>query len=145
MEITRLVRMFVITAFLMAGIVSVSMAQEAEDLDFAYGKVSRVEGDTIYLMVYDYEMDQEIEVAYDVNTETVYEGVASAADLMGGDEADVEYVEMNGKKVVKNLFKTVSSAIEETTGEVIEETAGEVMEAPAEEVMEEPATIEIDE
>lgn len=117
----QLGRTLLITAVLMVGAVSLSLAQEEADLEFTYGTVVSISGDQVVISVYDYEMDAEAEVTYQVDDQTVYDGIASLAEVAAGDEVDIEYVEQDGVKLIKNLYKSFGSEGDDMGGEMMEE------------------------
>jgi hypothetical protein len=104
---TRVTKIGTVLGILLLGVAATAMAQEAGSMDFTYGTVSKVMDNKIVLMVYDFDVHADVEATYTTDSETVFEDISSVADLQAGDEVNIEYVEVNGEKVIKNLYKSL--------------------------------------
>lgn len=131
MVTTRAVKLFLALAVLTLVSIPAGMAQESGDLDFSYGTISKITGNDIVLRSYDYEKGEEVEIAYEIDSQIVLEDVGSVEDLHVGDDVDVEYVEVDGKKTIKSLYKASITEIEEEAEEMEEDV--EEMEEDVEE------------
>lgn len=138
MFVKQVVRIMLVLSVMMLGITAGSMAQEAQEMEFIFGKVASVDGNNIMLMVYDFDVHEEVEMLFVANEGTMLADVGAVTDLQPGDDVDIEYVEVNGDRVVKNLYKTDAL---EPAAEMDEEVAEEDMVGATEE-MEEPTVIE---
>ena len=83
-------------------------AQDTEgtkDLQAAFG--SAVKASETEIVISQYNSDQEIdqEVAYVVDPQTHIEGAANAGEIAAGEEVEILYEEMDGKKVARFISK----------------------------------------
>lgn len=79
----------------------ISLAQEEEELDYSWGKVSSVSSNQLVVTEYDYDSDEEVDVTYTVDPKAELKNVESLKDIKVGDSVDIEYVVIGGKKVAK--------------------------------------------
>jgi ribosomal protein S4 len=96
---------FVIGGAILLGMASVGSAQETGMRKFVSGSVIQITGNEITISEYDVTADAEKDVTYSVNPETVFENLDSVEDIRAGDEIEVEYAEVNGQRIVKNIYK----------------------------------------
>ena len=126
----RSVKTWLMTVVLVLGMAALGMAQEAGEMNFTYGKIFKITGNEIGVLVYDFNVHEEVEEVYVADSGTVFEGVESIGNLVVGDDVDIEYIEADGMKTIKNLYRTM---IEEgvTEGVVVEEAEEINIEATA--------------
>ena len=88
--------------------VSENTAEEADlgkDEDFAFGTVVSVGDNSLTILEYNFDTEQEVQMTYEANAETKYENVAALKELMANDEVEVNYKEQDGKKVATFISK----------------------------------------
>ncbi|MEI8010896.1 MAG: hypothetical protein WCI27_00240 [Candidatus Omnitrophota bacterium] len=112
------------TAFVLAltlaglGNIHIVRAQEAANEDkFSFGKVVSIQGQKIAVKEYDFAKDADVEVAYDVTTETELGNINAVTDLAVNDDVVIDYVEKEGKRVVTTLVKEDKAAEVPVTSE----------------------------
>jgi len=84
------------------------MEADADGQDVALiglGVVAKVDAESLVLVEYEYESDEELEVSYQVNDRTQFDNIASLADLQPGDSVEVVYADEAGKKVALAISK----------------------------------------
>lgn len=83
---------FVIAIFLPA--ISFSQEETAEEIEYSYGTVVRVDDakKAIVIAEYDYDNDEEISVTYSIDPEIKFEEVSSLKEIEPGYYVDIEYV-----------------------------------------------------
>jgi cold shock CspA family protein len=96
--------------------------EEDIDINIAYGFVSQIKQDSVVILEYDYDTDQEIENEYFVNSSTEYEDVAGIAELVSGDEVEITFVQEDGKRTATLIVKFLPW--EEGDEEVLDEPVG---------------------
>ena len=83
-------------------------AQDTEgtkDLQAAFGAVVKASETEIVISQYNSEQEMDQEVAYTVDPQTHLEGAATAAEIAAGEEVEILYEEMDGKKVARFISK----------------------------------------
>lgn len=103
----KILRTLLVGGIMMLGIAAAGFAQEANEMEIAYGTIAQMTENTIVLKVYDFTTETDIEVTYGITAETAYENVASINDLHVGDEIDIEYREVNGERKIATVYKTI--------------------------------------
>lgn len=97
-------------------------AQEADNDMFSFGQVVSIGDQQVTIKEYDFVQDADVEVVYDVTSETEYGNVTSLSDLVVADNVVVDYMEKDGKKVITTLVKEeVSAETPEDASNVMEE------------------------
>jgi len=83
-------------------------AQDTEgtkDLQAAFGSVVKASETEIVISQYNSEQEMDQEVAYTVDPQTHLEGAATAAEIAAGEEVEILYEEMDGKKAARFISK----------------------------------------
>ena len=83
-------------------------AQDTEgtkDLQAAFGAVVKASETEIVISQYNSEQEMDQEVTYTVDPQTHLEGAATAAEIAAGEEVEILYEEMDGKKVARFISK----------------------------------------
>lgn len=107
-------------------------AQEADNDMFSFGQVVSIGDQQVTIKEYDFVQDADVEVVYDVTSETEYGNVTSLSDLVVADNVVVDYMEKDGKKVITTLVKEeVSAETPEDASNVMEEGNTQVSEVNA--------------
>ena len=92
-----------------AVLTGMSMSAHAEDEatagKFSYGEVKTVAAGEIVISEYNYDDDQMVEAAYTINAETKINNFASVEEIKAGDEVEIEYAEVEGKKAALAISK----------------------------------------
>lgn len=88
------------------------MAAEAE-MYFASGTVAEVTASQIVISEYDFDAGQETKVAYQVNSQTQFEGVAAVGDIKAGDDIEIEYQLAGDQKVATRVEKYAPEAMDD--------------------------------
>jgi len=120
------------------------MATEAE-MYFASGTVAEASGAQIVISEYDFDAGQETKVAYQVNAQTQFEGVASAVDIKAGDDIEIEYQLAGDQKIATRIEKYTPEADEEvqpTPGQDTTQTNDEMNAETQQQLNEEGTAIE---
>lgn len=122
--------LMLVVVVLTAGLVSVAIAQEEEMIEdnllYTYGEVKNVTADQLTILEYDFEQQSEIEGVYTRDADTLFVNFDTWEQIEPGIDVDVEYEEIDGKKVVRTIAK-VEEGMEEEMGEDVEQGV-EVME-----------------
>ena len=93
---------------LAGGFVLSACAQDTEgtkDLQAAFGSVVKASETEIVISQYNSEQEMDQEVAYTVDPQTHLEGAATAAEIAAGEEVEILYEEMDGKKAARFISK----------------------------------------
>lgn len=83
-------------------------AQDTEgtkDLQAAFGSVVKASEAEMVISQYNSEQEMDQEVTYTVDPQTHLEGAATAAGIAAGEEVEILYEEMDGKKVARFISK----------------------------------------
>ena len=83
-------------------------AQDTEgtkDLQAAFGSVVKASETEMVISQYNSEQEMDQEVTYTVDPQTHLEGAATAAEIAAGEEVEILYEEMDGKKVARFISK----------------------------------------
>ena len=83
-------------------------AQDTEgtkDLQAAFGAVVKASETEIVISQYNSEQEMDQEVTYTVDPQTHLEGAATAAEIAAGEEVEILYEEMDGKKAARFISK----------------------------------------
>ncbi len=73
---------------------------------YTYGNVVTAGEGVISVLEYDFENDQDIEIGYSVNEETVFQNLTGLEEVQAGDEVEIMYEEADGQRVAKMVSKT---------------------------------------
>lgn len=111
-----------VLGLLLCSVPGISLAQEVEELEYSWGKVSSVSSEQIVVTEYDYDADKEVDVTYTLDPEVELKNVESLEDIKVGDSVEIDYVVKDGKRVAK-IITTVEEPSEEepTPSETYEE------------------------
>ncbi|MBF0485413.1 MAG: hypothetical protein HQL16_02750 [Candidatus Omnitrophica bacterium] len=90
--------------------IPVSVAEEAENDKFSFGKVVNVAAGQITVKEYDFTKDADVEMTYSVTSETELGNINAVTDLTANDDVVIDYVEKDGKRVVTTLVKEEKGA-----------------------------------
>lgn len=101
-------------------LLSVAAFAQEDDVEFGYGTVVTINGDTkeIVISEYNWDTDAEVDVAYSVRDNVEVESASSWKDIPKGSYIDFEYViESTGKKAIKyiSVYEVESSEPETET------------------------------
>ena len=77
---------------------SCARAEDFDEMNYSYGKIFDIKPQEITITEYDYEKDQEINVAYAVAPAMELQNISSFNDLAVGEEVEIYYSEKDGKK-----------------------------------------------
>lgn len=83
-------------------------AQDTEgtkDLQAAFGSVVKASETEMVISQYNSEQEMDQEVTYTVDPQTHLEGAATAAEIAAGEEVEILYEELDGKKVARFISK----------------------------------------
>lgn len=83
-------------------------AQDAEgtkDLQAAFGSVVKASGTEVVISQYNSEQEMDQEVTYAIDPQTHLEGATTVAEIAAGEEVEILYEEMDGKKIARFLSK----------------------------------------
>ena len=83
---------------------AISLAHAQEEPEYAYGVVTSASGDQIVISEYDYETDMDVDISFTVTEDTIIDGVGSISDISAGDNAEIDYVVKDGKKIAQMVF-----------------------------------------
>ena len=70
-----------------------------EFYDFTFGTVVRISKVSITILEYDFEKDEDVEMAYDLVESTELINIEAISDLRIGDEIEMEFKEEEGKRL----------------------------------------------
>ena len=91
-------------AFLLGGFVANSFAQEeSDDFKVTFGTVSGITATEVVISEYNTENDTEENTTYGIDSETHIEEVAGIEAIKSGDEIEIFYEEVDGKKVARYI------------------------------------------
>jgi len=93
---------------------TIVQAQEEEETEYSWGTVTSVSSNQIVITEYDYNSDEESDVAYTLAPYVKLDNVNSLKDIAIGDEVWVDYVVTEGKKVAVSIEVKESSDEEYT-------------------------------
>jgi len=95
----------------------------ADDVFFAYGIVAKVEAGKLTMSEYDYENDEELNVAYEMDPAVVFKNVDSLRNISPGTTVEVNFIVKNNKRVATQVAVEDEAGMEESdsTGERYEE------------------------
>lgn len=83
-------------------------AQDTEgtkDLQAAFGSVVKASETEMVISQYNSEQEMDQEVTYVVDPQTHLEGAATAAEIAAGEEVEILYEELDGKKAARFISK----------------------------------------
>ncbi len=113
--------------------ISLAQEEEAEELECTWGPVSSVSSDQIVISEYDYDKDEEVDVAYAVDPNVELINVDSLESITVGDSVDIEYAVRGDQKVAKVITVEKPSEAEELEEYAPLETYEEELGNPSEE------------
>ena len=105
--------------------------EDAEETEFTYGTVIRVDelNNEIVVREYDFDSDMMAEVTYSVSLDTELENVETLKEITAGMDVDIQYVaESDGKKIAKRISIDTPGSEEYEFDEPIEEITDETEE-----------------
>ncbi|MFH1798422.1 MAG: hypothetical protein ABH844_03645 [Candidatus Omnitrophota bacterium] len=82
----------------------VCKAEEGAEASSAFGEVVSVSSESVTVKEYDYELETEVEMTYEINASTVMENVEGIKDIEQADEISIDYTEEAGKKTAVNIY-----------------------------------------
>ena len=92
-----------------------------KDEDFAFGTVVSIGDNSLTILEYNFDNEQEVQMIYDVNADTKFENVSSIKEIAVNDEVEVNFKEQDGKKVATFISKDLpiedDSYLEDKTGD----------------------------
>lgn len=90
-----------IFCFLVQPYCSVVLAENEDEMEYAWGVIKEVSNDSIVVTEYDYDTDVDIDVAYSISSDTKVSNVETLDDISIGDTVEIEYFVVGGKKEAK--------------------------------------------
>lgn len=96
----------------------------ADDEEFAFGTVVSVAAESITILEYNFDTEEEVQVTYDVNASTAYENVKALNEIAANDEVEINYKEVNGKKTATFISKDVPIEDDEYKDDGLDENQG---------------------
>ena len=115
--------------FLLSCAPGIVMSQGEEEIGYSWGTVSSISSGQIVVSEYDYDKQEEADVAYIIDSNTELINVDSPEDIKVGDSVDIEYAVKDNQKVAEAI--TVSSYQE---GDEPQETSQEQLDCSSEEI-----------
>jgi len=83
-----------------------------EDVAITFGTVTRVDEGEIAILEYDFDADQDVEMAYIIDEDTEFENIASAAALQVDDPVEIVFLMLDGENIAL-IVKKEELALEE--------------------------------
>lgn len=80
-------------------------AQDVDDYYYSFGRVVRVEESTIVIAEYDYDREEEVEVSFLIDSQTVLEDIDSLNQITIGEEIEILYEIVDEKAVARRIAK----------------------------------------
>lgn len=91
-------------AFFLGGFAAGGFAQEeSDDFKVSFGTVASITATEVVISEYDAENDTEENITYGIDGETHIEEVAGVEAIKAGDEIEIFYEEVDGKKVARYI------------------------------------------
>ncbi|MBL7072166.1 MAG: hypothetical protein ISS33_00120 [Candidatus Omnitrophica bacterium] len=82
-----------------------AVAQEQEDLvDSAYGTVVSISDGSVTLNEYDFDLDTEKSMIYEITADTELENIDSLEEIKAGSEVSVECIVKDGKNQIVSIY-----------------------------------------
>ena len=94
-------------------------AQEVDDFFYSFGKVVRVEASEIVIAEYDYDREEEVELSFLIDSQTVLENIDSLNKINIGEEIEILYEMINDKSVARRIAKVEALPEEDESWEDI--------------------------
>jgi hypothetical protein len=82
-----------------------SEEQPLDNSDYSYGEVVQATDKDLTVLEYDYEMDQEQTVQYNVDASTALTNIAKVTQLAKGDTVEVYFKDVKGTRVAQTIIK----------------------------------------
>lgn len=79
------------------------LAENEDEMEYAWGVVKEASNDSIVVTEYDYDTDVDIDVAYSVSSDTKASNIETLEDISVGDTVEIEYFVVGGKKEIKAI------------------------------------------
>jgi hypothetical protein len=77
---------------------------EGEELSmYTFGVVKQVSPTMIIITEYDYATDKEVDIEYTIDNSTQFINASSIADIQAGDEIEIVFLEVDGKKMARSI------------------------------------------
>lgn len=89
--------------FLAQSYCNVALAENEDEMEYAWGVVKEVSNDSIVVTKYDYDTDVDTDVAYSISSDTAVYNVETLDDISIGDTVEIEYFIAGGNKKVKTI------------------------------------------
>ena len=80
-------------------------AEGTKDLQAAFGSIVKASGTEVVISQYNSEQEMDQEVTYAIDPQTHLEGATTVAEIAAGEEVEILYEEMDGKKIARFLSK----------------------------------------
>ena len=90
---------------IVAGLVLQAGAQETKDLQAAFGSVVKTSATEIVISQYNSEKEADEEATYAVDPQTHFDGATTVTEIATGEEVEILYEEMEGRKVARFISK----------------------------------------
>jgi len=118
----------VLIAALAAGIgTAPTAAQEMDEvLDFTFGKIVRIGKDQVTILEFDFDNEVDVEMAYDVSSETEFAEGESLSTYLIGDEVEIEFRQDGNKRVIVFIAKDSETYDDLEMQEIMMETEEQV-------------------
>ncbi|MFH1395296.1 MAG: hypothetical protein ABIH09_03985 [Candidatus Omnitrophota bacterium] len=82
-----------------------AVSQEQEDLEnYTDGTVVNVSDGIITISEYDFDVDGEKNVVYEITSESEFENVDSLGNIQKGNEVSIEYIVKDGKNQIVSIY-----------------------------------------
>jgi len=92
----------------------IAQEQEDEELLYSWGSVQEITSSKLVTLEYDYENEQEVEIEYNIESDLELNYVDSIEEINVGDSVEVEYEEIDDKKIARIISVELSNEEEET-------------------------------
>jgi len=106
--VLKLIGRLCLGVILVGGFALSACAQDTEgtkDLQAAFGSVVKASETEMVISQYNSEQEMDQEMTYAVDPQTHLEGATTAAEIAAGEEVEILYEEMDGKKVARFISK----------------------------------------
>jgi hypothetical protein len=111
-------------AFFLGGFAAGGFAQEeSDDFKVAFGTVAGITATEVVISEYNTENDTEENITYGIDSETHVEEVAGIEAIKAGDEIEIFYEEVDGKKAARYI--SPGTLLEDDATEEYDDSYGE--------------------
>ena len=87
--------------------------ENVEDYDLVYGAIKEVKADAVVISQFDEETEADVDVLYATDAETTFDGIGSLAELKAGEEVEIMFQDVEGKKAVRLLTRIADIYLDE--------------------------------